>query len=285
VVDLTGKNIIVTGGGRGLGRAYSMAIARAGARVVVNDIDADVAHAVAEEIRDEGNDATADAGSVTDWAYAERLVGNALDRGPLDGIVLNAGVFQIARPDTEDEQRLRRITEVNVLGPLFCGTHALRAMYRQGAGVVVTVTSGALFAALPWMAAYGATKGAIAALTWNWALDSAPHGVRVNGIAPLGDTRMLDVGRTTDWVQRPPVYEEGFPLPQPEDVAPIAVYLLSDQADFTGQIVRFEGWALGLMPRPAYVEEVIRDSWTADEIAAEFDGHLRAGCDVVTGPS
>ena len=233
---LSGRSIVVTGAGKGLGRAYALACAAHGADVVVNDIDEHSAYECARAIVAAGGRAVHVAGSVASWSVAAAMVDAAVRRfGRIDGLVANAGIIHHARPWEEDEASLRRIVEVNVLGVLFCATHAMRAMVRQGTGgSIVTVVSGARFG-LDGMSAYGATKGAVAAMTAAWAREGAAVGIRVNAISPLAATDMAALDPRPD---RPR-------LGSPEDVAPAVVALLSDAtAGVTGRILRFDGTTL-----------------------------------------
>jgi len=255
---LAGNAVIVTGAGSGLGRAYALGIAAVGGAVVVGDIDGEGAAATAAVIRDAGGRAVAVEGSVGDWQVAEHLSTVALASfGRLDGLVANAAVTHHAAPWDEDEQALRSIVEVNVLGVQFAARHAMRAMVESsrsgaGGGSIVTVVSGAQFG-IPGMSAYGATKGAVTAMTANWAHEGAPHGIRVNALSPLGDTAMSRADPRPD---RPP-------LPDPMRIAPVVIALLSSAtAPLTGTTVRFDGTMLSTHPKtpPQHIET--RSGWS-----------------------
>ncbi|MER7365044.1 SDR family NAD(P)-dependent oxidoreductase [Nonomuraea wenchangensis] len=271
---LDGRCVVVTGAGRGLGRAYALACAAHGAAVVVNDVDGTAAHAVAAEITAAGGHAVAEPGSAGSWEVAARLAGTAeLEFGRLDGLVANAGIIHHGPPWEEDEACLRRITEVNVLGVQFAAVHAMRAMVRRGGGgSIVTVVSGARFG-IPGMSAYGATKGAVAAMTAGWARDCASAGIRVNAVSPLAETGMAALDTRPD---RPA-------LGTPEDVAPVVVALLSDATrGVTGRIVRFDGAELGV-----YAPEVLAPvtGWAAGDPAASIAEALaRLGGAAAAGP-
>lgn len=262
---LDGKSVLITGAGRGLGRAYALHAASEGARVAVNDVDAGEAEAVAAEIDAAGGTAIAAPGSVADWDAAAGLVARcAAAFGAIDGLVNNAAVIHTCPPWQESEPRLRAIVEVNVLGPLFCTVHAVQAMREQGrGGSIVNVTSGAHLG-LPDLGAYGATKGAVVGLTYGHAVDLAASGIRVNAISPVGLTRMTERWRFND-VTPPP--------PPPEQIAPLVSYLLSDRAaGLTGQVVRLDGGALSLLEKAHYrAEKAAGTAWTVDEIARAVD--------------
>ncbi len=155
---LDGRSVIVTGSGRGLGRAYAVAAAAEGASVVVNDVDRPEAEAVAAEIRAAGGQAVASGDSVADAAAAERLVATAVDTfGGLHGLVNNAGLIEHGAPWELTAAQIDRLVDVNVRGVLNVGTAAMRAMRTGGGGVIVNVTSGAHLG-MPGLALYGATR-------------------------------------------------------------------------------------------------------------------------------
>jgi NAD(P)-dependent dehydrogenase (short-subunit alcohol dehydrogenase family) len=259
---LHGKGILITGAGQGLGRAYALACAGHGAGVVVNDIDGDAAQAVVDEIRSRDGRAVAAAGSVADWEQAGAAVRRCIEAfGACHGLVNNAARFHTAAPWDEDEQRLRSIVAVNVLGPLNCGTHAMRLMREQRGGAIVNIVSGAQLG-IAGMSAYGATKGAVTAMTLTWALEGAEHGIRVNALSPLAQTRITpDDGRGD--------------RPDPDSVAPMVVALLSDEVAVTGQVFRFDGRRLSIYePMRLRNDAHLGDGWTAARLAAAVDGML-----------
>lgn len=260
-ISLNGKAIVFTGAGSGLGFEYARACARAGARVVVNDIDSSVAESAVATITEEGGEAFAVVGSVADWDLSEALVAETVARyGTLDGIVLNAAVMHMAEPWLESEAELRRIVEVNVLGMQFSAAHAMRALVEAGkGGIVLTVVSGALFG-IAGMSAYGATKGAVASMTYNWAIEGLPHKIRVNAISPSALTQM-----TIDHMGRAGATAADFT--SPESIAPAVVAMLSDEAaGLTGRIIRFDGHRLSEYER-AVTLLGDRDGWAAEDVA------------------
>ncbi len=255
---LDGEAVIVTGAGRGLGRAFALDAAREGASVLVNDVD-DAADAVATEITAAGGRALAVHGSVTSWEDAARIVERCVNAfGRLDGLVNNAGVIHKCPPWEEAEAQIRRTIEINLMGAIFVGTHALRVMAAQGHGSLVNITSSAQLG-VPVRGTYSATKGALAALTYSWAIDSAERNVRVNGFAPSALTGITDRGRA----QLPP---------PPEENAPVVTYLLSSlAAKVTGQILQYRGGDVVLVQHPKLSAHAATGRrWTAEAIGREF---------------
>ncbi len=266
---LAGRSVVITGSGRGLGRAFAEHAARSGASVVVNDIDADLADEVAAGIRADGGQAVSSGHSVADAAQATELIALCVaEFGTIDGLVNNAGLNYRTDPWADDPARIRELVEVNVLGPLFCGTEAVKEMRARGGGVIVNVGSGSMIGQRR-AAAYSASKGAVASLTFSWAADLPEHGIRVNAIAPVAWTRMAQ--------QDPTVVQT--PEHTPDRVAPLVTYLLSDlSAAINGQIIRFRGDILCVLRQPAINDPVLeRDGWTVEDIAEAVEGELAEG--------
>ncbi|MEU5694373.1 SDR family oxidoreductase [Actinosynnema sp. NPDC020468] len=265
---LAGRAVVVTGAGGGLGESYARAVVAHGGSVVVNDVDADRAASVARSL---GVRAVAHPADISDWAAAGALVERCVTEfGAIDGLVNNAGVLALSWPHEQSEADARRLVDVNLFGAIACGTHALRHMVARGRGAVVNVTSGEQ-AGNSASAVYGATKAAVAALTASWAQDVAAHGVRVNAVSPNAQTAMAEVNaafRGTD------TRNDGL---TPEVNAPLVVYLLSDRAHVTGQVLRLHGDELMLMSRPAVLEPVARcPEWTVASVEDAVDGPLRS---------
>jgi NAD(P)-dependent dehydrogenase (short-subunit alcohol dehydrogenase family) len=265
---LDGKAVVITGAGRGLGRAYALHAASFGAAVVVNDVDGELAEEVARDIQDSGGSAVASEESVADPEQAAAVVQRCVTRfGAIDGLVNNAAVSYHALPWQDDPARMRALLEVNVLGSMYCGTAAARAMVDQGGGVIVNVASGSLLGQ-DRAAAYSASKAAVASMTASWAVDLAEHGIRVNAICPLAWTRMLRADSKAR--ARCPADRT------PDRIAPLVTYLLSDlSAGITGQLIRFIGDKLHIVRQPAVKQPVlVRDRWEVEDIAKALDGDL-----------
>ena len=253
---LDGKVAVVTGGGRGLGRAHALALAAAGARVVVNDLggstlgdgsDADAANAVAEEIRDAGGQAVANLASVADWQGAATIVEQGVRTfGGVDIVVNNAGINRPA--SIADMEEIDWDAEIGVhLKGTAAVSHWAAVHWRdrgpEPGRALVNTTSPVGLHPMPSGAAYGAAKAGIAALTQVAAQELAALGVRANAIAPCGRTRMVEASPTV--LARMPRHD-GFDRHAPEHVSPLVVYLASPLCRFTGRIFGVEGGEVAL---------------------------------------
>ena len=220
---------IVTGAGGGLGRAYALALARRGAKVVVNDLGggrdgtghSDAAAQVVEEIRGAGGEAMADGSSVTELAQMEALVARAKEQwGGIHILINNAGILRDKSFAKMDMADFRTVVDVHLVGSANA-THAVwETMREQAYGrILMTASSTGLYGNFG-QANYGAAKLGLAGFAKTLALEGAKYNVRVNSIAPTAATRM-----TEDIF--PPELLERF---QPEQVAPAALFLVSEDA-------------------------------------------------------
>jgi len=276
-VRLDGKVAIVTGAGRGLGRAYALALARAGACVVVNDLgvqldgshpDGDSAGAVVSEIRRAGGQALANTESVTDPEAVERMTEGTLALfHRLDILVNNAGVVR-SRP-LADMSLIdwQAVLDVHLTGTFLCSRAAFRIMREAGrGGRIINTTSGAAFAdPYPGGANYAAAKAGIIAMTRVVAVEGHPHGITCNAIAPLARTRMSErflAGQNDAALE-------------PEAIAPIIVYLASDAAaSVSGVVLRAaRGELSAIRTEAGGAFRSARGQWTAEEVA-DFIGQL-----------
>lgn len=265
-ITLAGHNIVITGSGSGLGAAYAKGAAALGASVIVNDIDAAKAASVLAEIEAAGGTAHAMPCDITDPAAAYALIERCIaEFGSITGLLNSAGVhsFNPVWQDTVDN--LRRMLEVNVVGTFNCGRAAVGPMMAQGFGSIINVASGAHLG-IAAQGSYGASKGAVASLTYNWAVDLAGSGVRVNALSPMGLTPMVAHLSIADQ------------LPTVESNVPAAMYLLSDASQaIHGQMVRTTGTQLSIMAHPAIrAPGAESDAWTVDSVAQAFEEHLAA---------
>ncbi|MGH3623827.1 MAG: SDR family NAD(P)-dependent oxidoreductase, partial [Sciscionella sp.] len=261
---LDGKAVVVTGAGRGLGEAFAVHAAHAGAAVIVNDVDVELAERVAENIRVQGGSAVTSGRTVSDPEQAARIVESCVAAfGRIDGLVNNAGLNYEAVSWEDAPESMRQLVEVNVLGPMYTGLAAMKAMV-PGGGSIVNISSGASFGQRK-LAAYAASKGAVASLTYSWALDCEEVGIRVNAVCPLAYTRM--VWKSERSLRNCP------PSRTPAKIAPLVLYLLSDiSAGITGQLVRCNGEQLHIVSQPHVKQPVLeREFWDIGSVRRAFD--------------
>lgn len=274
MTSLSGKAVVITGAGRGIGAACANRAAALGAAIVINDVDADAAESQAEAIRRSGGRAVAHAADITDWDAAGGLIATCVESfGRIDGLVNNAGLFAMGRLDELDPVMLRKTLDVNVVGTAFCAGHAVGPMLRQGSGSIVNIVSGAQMG-LPAMGIYGASKGAVASLTYAWAQELAGTGVRVNAVSPMAATRMVETTLNYQRTRGLPTFDGGQPAA--ETNAPAVCFLLSDlSAHVHGQVLRSEGRQMALVAHPLIRLPVIeRDAWSEEAIAEAFASDL-----------
>ncbi|MFC4004788.1 SDR family NAD(P)-dependent oxidoreductase [Prauserella oleivorans] len=263
---LDGKAVVVTGAGRGLGEAFAVHAARAGAAVVVNDIDAELAEATAANIRAHEGRAVASGHDVADPDQAKAIIELcAGEFGSVDGLVNNAGLNYEALPWQDDPARVRALIETNVLGVVYTGMAAAQAMIEHGrGGSIVNISSGASLGQRK-LGAYAASKGAVASLTYSWALDMEEAGIRVNAVCPLAHTRM--VWKSERSLRNCP------PDRTPGRIAPLVLFLLGDGSrGITGQLVRCNGPQLHIVGQPYLKQPILeRDVWDSDSVQRAFD--------------
>jgi len=272
VSDLAGKAVVITGAGGGLGAAYAKLIAALGAAVVVNDIDANAARATVAEITAAGGRAIAEPGDVSEWALAETLVKSCTSAfGTLTGFVNNAGIFRPALLDEVTESDLKRMIEVNLVGAAAGAQAAVRQLRAIGrGGSVVNVASGSQAGDIA-LGGYGATKAAVASLTYSWAMELRGSGIRMNAVSPLAETAMAAQNAHLMALQAQHRDVHYAALPPAEVNAPVIAFLLSDAAaNINGQLVRIAGRQLSYVTHPMIAAPVLEDEWTFDKVAAAF---------------
>jgi NAD(P)-dependent dehydrogenase (short-subunit alcohol dehydrogenase family) len=242
---LTGKVAVVTGGNRGLGRAFALALAEAGAHVAIVARDEDRSAAALEELRSRGTQALAVRADITVRADVERMLAEVTaGLGPVDVLVNNAGAC-IHRPALEvTDEEWRSVFDVNVDGLWLCSTVVGAQMVERGTGSIVNIgsMSGQIVNRPQMQPAYNASKAAVHHLTRSLAAEWAPAGVRVNALAPgYVNTDMSPVDEPEYqryWVQDAAMQRYA----SPDEIAPSVVYLASEASSFmTGSVVVIDG--------------------------------------------
>ena len=267
-----GRTVIVTGAGRGLGRAHALAFAAEGANVVVNDVGASLtgegydvgpAAEVVAEIEAMGGRAIVNADDVSDWDGAGHMVAEAIETfGGLDTLVCNAGIVRDRMIVNMSVDEWDAVMKVHLRG-MFCPVrHAVdhwRTRAKAGETVdarIVTTSSGAgLFGSVS-QANYSAAKAGIAAFTIVSAVELSRYSVKINGIAPSARSRMTEEA-FAEMMKRP---DSGFDAMDPANVSPVVVWLGSASCDVTGKMFETAGGQLS-----------VADGWQHGEVADKGD--------------
>jgi NAD(P)-dependent dehydrogenase (short-subunit alcohol dehydrogenase family) len=265
--ELTGRVVIVTGGGRGIGRAIAMGAGAAGAKVVIADHgatihgaapDATVAASVAAEITAIGGEAFGVAETVATMDGARHIVDRAITEwGRLDGVVCAAGILR-HRPFLElTEEDFDLVVATHLKGHFTMFQTALKAMVGHGQGGSLIGISSGYMSADPNRTPYRSAKAGVIALTTSVAMAGAEHGVRANVISPAANTRMTEASK---------LHFDS----DPEDIAPAAVYLLSDRSShITGKVFNVFGNTIGIWREPQEARVARHPQrWGQDDIEA-----------------
>ena len=284
---LAGRVAIVTGAGRGIGRGVALGLASEGAKVVVNDYGVGLdgsapssgpAFDVVREIEQAGGEAIPSSDSVATWDGAARIIGTALERwGRVDALVTCHGILRDRMIFNMSEEEWDAVIAVHLKGTFNCVRHASTPMREARYGRIVTFSSGAGLFGNPGQANYGAAKSAIGGLTKVAARDLGKYGITVNAICPVAGTRMTvneEVRRARQLRKQQGIQREDRGVAQieeldPDDVAPMVVYLASEYAGtVNGQFFLCLGNQVALVSQPRPVKTLYKPDgdWTLDEL-------------------
>jgi 3-oxoacyl-[acyl-carrier protein] reductase len=239
-----GKIALITGGGRGFGKAFGHALAAHGAHVVLADIDVEVAAAAAAEIVAAGGAASSVACDVADEAQVQAMVDQlAAQQGGIDILINNAGLHSASYSAPMAQMglaKIRRLFDVNIMGVIICTLAAKSAMSGRAGACIINISSSASY---PSGNGYGISKLAVRGITMTFARELVPDGIRVNAIAPgliFTDTIRNELSK--DMIGRVLAQQLLKREGEEQDIVEAMLYLVSSRASFvTGETLRVSG--------------------------------------------
>ena len=245
---LRGKVAVVTGAAKGIGRATAELFALEGARLVLTDIDAEGLQGVCERLAGEGADVEAVVGDVSRPEDARRMIQAAVARhGRLDVLVANAGIIPLVTITEATPEDWDQVMSIDGRGMFLTAKYAVEAMLKNGGGSIVCLSSISGMAGQKGQATYGPAKFVATGLVKHLAVELAPDGIRVNGVAPgtIRTDRVRSLPDEPGGAEYLQAIERMHPvgrIGEPEEVANAILFLASDEASFiTGAILPVDG--------------------------------------------
>ena len=241
---LEGKTAVITGAGRGIGKAVALAFAREGADVVVVEVDQDAGQETAQEIQALDRRSISVQTDVSDRDQVDDLVKTTLEQfGRIDIWVNNAGIIRPAMLHKMKPEQWQEVINVHLNGAFNCLQAAAKVMMEQKSGKIINVVSAAGISGTIGQINYSSAKAGIIGLTKSAAKELGKHGINVNAIGPAAITRMTEKIYTDPKLS--PQYLKRKPIPhfaQPEEVTGAFVFFASDEANYiTGQVLNVDG--------------------------------------------
>ena len=275
---LEGRTAAVTGGGRGIGRGHCLHLAQQGAAVLVNDIDFEAAGAVCDEIVEQGGRATVNTSDISSREGAQALIGQCVDEyGAIHAMVNNAGNVHDRSFLKMSDEEFMSVVRVHQGGTFMCSQEAaLRMRDQKSGGAIVNTVSAAHFGNFG-QTNYAGSKGAIASMTYTWALELARYGIRVNAISPSGTTRMSATYKDAKG------QEVEMPFIDPTQNGAAVAFLCSDHAaGVSGQIFGTGNDRIAILEHPRYGAAVHREGgWSTEDLVEKFDGYLKTSLEPI----
>ncbi len=288
---LAGRVAIVTGAGRGLGRAHALYLASQGASVVVNDLgsslqgegsDLTPAQQVVREIAEMGGQAAISNHDVADWNQAEEMIRLAVETfGDLHVLVNNAGILRDRTLANMSEAEWDAVIRVHLKGHAAPSRHAVaywRDRAKAGRPVHVSIihtSSVAGYAGNFGQANYASAKLGLVALSQVVVLEAGRYGVRSNVVSPSARTRLATTVAGTEQLFAPPVDPNAFDPWDPANVSPLVGWLAEQDCPATGQIFHIKGDKLFVLSMPPIVHTLTTDGrWTSEALDRELSNHL-----------
>lgn len=277
MTDSAQRVAIITGAGKGLGRAYALELASRGVAIVVNNRrhasdTVTSAEAVVAEIRSNGGKAVAHFGAAEDPETGESLLATALEAfGRLDIVIANAGVSEAASFAKQTDESFTQTLTINLQGTAYLLLPTFRHLYEQGSGQVIVSTSAAGLYGEHGLPAYSAAKAGLIGLMRSLAAEGRSHAVYVNAIAPFARTQMTDDTLSA----------AGVPGLDPSSVAPVVAELVAPESTVTGEVIIAAGdrvsraAAVNSKPRKVADSADIKSQLAAvlgDELDCEYSG-------------